>query len=125
MHQDRCYTRAAKSWTMTTLHAVFSNTRSLNVDFVRLCVVLRIKDSGDYFIITLLSLSHRQKIPIALFYSLSAKVDLRPVARQLRPEKYIRLDSPVGTWIKHSRPPQLILGKVEITIRSHRKRIRP
>ena len=110
---------------MTTLHAVFLNIRSSNVDIVRFCVVLRIKDSGDYFIIPLLSLSHRQKIPITLFYSLSAKVDLGPVARQFRTEKYIRLDSPVGAWIEHSRPPELILGKVEITIRSHRKRIRP
>ena len=67
----------------------------------------------------------KKRNTFALLYLLSAKIDLGPVARQSRPEKYIRLDSPVGAGIEHSRPPKLILGKVNVSIRSHRKRIRP
>ena len=56
---------------------------------------------------------------------LSAEVDLGPISRQFRPEKYIWLDSPISAWIEHARQPQLILGKVDITIWRHGKRIRP
>ena len=47
---------------------------------------------------------HRFPAP-HLFYSVSAEVNLGPVPRQLRPEKHIRLDSPVSAWIEHGRPP--------------------
>lgn len=72
-----------------------------------------------YIILTGLSFACIIEHKSMLFHSVSAEIDLAPIPGQLRPKKHVRLHPPVSAWIEHGRPPQLILGKVDISIRRH------
>ena len=51
--------------------------------------------------------------------------NLRPIPGQLHPKQHIRLHPPVHSSIIRRPPPQLILRKIQIPIRTRTKRIRP
>ncbi len=62
---------------------------------------------------------------ISFFVAAAAQVDIGTVARDLHLDKYMWLDSPVGAWVEHRSPSQLILGEVDTPIRRHQKGVCP